>query len=133
MICLIHSEIDEAYKSITKNNYNKRHGFNEEIADIYGRILHLMGELKIPIKIQRIDGIKDMKIEKCLLDMHAHLSLGFEEYRKNNEKVFNKNLNKLVSYCLKLSKIYKFDLFLELDKKIKINYGRDWKNYKRGI
>jgi len=55
---LIHSEISEAYEAYRHKNIDGPGGFNEELADIIIRTLHLAGILKIDIEKEILNKIK---------------------------------------------------------------------------
>lgn len=42
-VALIHSEVSEAFEAYRHNNLEGKDGFNEELADVVLRILHLAG------------------------------------------------------------------------------------------
>jgi NTP pyrophosphatase (non-canonical NTP hydrolase) len=49
-IALIHSEVSEAFEAYRHQNFEGKDGFNEEIADILIRVLHLAGVMKIDVE-----------------------------------------------------------------------------------
>lgn len=56
-IALIHSELSEAFNAYRHRNMNGKDGFNEEMADIIIRILHLCGIYDIDIQKEIIKKI----------------------------------------------------------------------------
>ena len=48
-IALLHSEVSEAFEAYRHKKIKGKHGFNEEMADILIRVLHLCGIFKIDI------------------------------------------------------------------------------------
>jgi len=46
---LLHTEVSEAYQAYRKNNLDGKNGFNEELADIILRTLHICGIYGIDI------------------------------------------------------------------------------------
>ena len=50
MLCLIHSEISEAYEAYRHKNIDDRDGFKEELGDAIQRILHLCGVMNVDVE-----------------------------------------------------------------------------------
>jgi len=57
-IALLHTEVSEAYEAYRKKKMSGRHGFNEELADILIRVLHLGGIFKIDLEKEILKKLK---------------------------------------------------------------------------
>ncbi|OGH67344.1 MAG: hypothetical protein A3B90_00615 [Candidatus Magasanikbacteria bacterium RIFCSPHIGHO2_02_FULL_41_13] len=72
-MCLIHSEVAEAYEAYRHQNIDGKDGFKEELADIILRVLHMCG-------------IFDVNIEEELLKKMEYNKTRVWDFKKINEK-----------------------------------------------
>lgn len=63
-IALIHSEVSEAYSAYRHKKFKGKDGFNQELADILQRLLHLTGVLEIDLEKEVLVKLKANKKRK---------------------------------------------------------------------
>lgn len=126
-IALIHSEISEAYQALQLNNFENRHGFHEEIADVMLRLLHLAGILEINFtSFKQIDFENNTSLENMMLNLHNLISEGYEFYRSKKLDLTKEKIIEAVSLVLLIADFKNIDLEAEIFKKMEINKNRVW-------
>jgi len=125
-IVLIHVEISEAYQAFLKSKANGRHGFNEELADVLQRTLHLGGAFGIDFSVEPEEEISIQSPEKGFLLLHKAASEAYEYYRHKEDSKFQQSLLSLAYILVEFSKFLQFDLESAFLEKFQLNKKRTW-------
>lgn len=126
-IALIHSEISEAYEGYLAGNFLNRHGFNEELADVFLRSLHLAGIWRLDLSsISTSPAATGFTTEQSLLQLHKIISECYEAYRHKQLINAYSKLEEALSAILTLAISTRVDLEQEALKKMELNKQRIW-------
>lgn len=124
---LIHSEISEAYDGYIKGNFKERHGFEEELADVLLRTLHLAGALKIDFSNRPEKNIQLLPaIEGKLIVLHKIVSEAYEAYRKKDLDLCKEKILEVVDMVLAISADENINLEKVVLTKMELNKNRVW-------
>jgi len=124
---LIHSEISEAYDGYVKHNFKERHSFEEELADVLLRVLHLGGAMEMNFSdyFEKIINLP-ASIEGKLILLHQAVSEAYEAYRQKNMELCKEKIFNIIDMVLAIATSEHVNLEAAVMTKMEINRNRVW-------
>lgn len=139
MICLVHSEIAEAYEAaldrLPDDKLCMYSGFSVEIADAIIRLLdtgHSRGiSFQTGLYVAGMDTVSPYaSLEQDLMQVHTKLSLALEADRKDRRLNANAAIISAVALLLSISAKYGIDIVAIIEAKMSYNASRPFKHGK---